>query len=231
MALATGGTAGQQPVSMQTALERLGINPEAEREKRLQWALDEARFSMDVNKKVQALQNTLAEQVQQQLAGAAGLNYDQQAVIGKAEQMVQQLMSLDPNTRRAQIRSLQTEDYVMYSVVIQRLEEMQNAQQQQARAQASQTQGNQLSVRLELQADCFAGIWAHQNQQRTQFLEQGDIEEAMDAAEKIGDDYLQRRATGQVVPDSFTHGSSEQRMHWFQQGLKSGDINQCDTFK
>jgi predicted metalloprotease len=106
-----------------------------------------------------------------------------------------------------------------------------SGQVQQARAQASQTQGNQLSVRLELQADCFAGIWAHQNQQRTQFLEQGDIEEAMDAAEKIGDDYLQRRATGQVVPDSFTHGSSEQRMHWFQQGLKSGDINQCDTFK
>ena len=62
-------------------------------------------------------------------------------------------------------------------------------------------------------------------------LEQGDIAEAMDAAEKIGDDYLQRRATGQVVPDSFTHGSSEQRMHWFEAGLKSGDINQCDTFK
>ncbi|MBP6190535.1 MAG: zinc metallopeptidase, partial [Acinetobacter sp.] len=106
-----------------------------------------------------------------------------------------------------------------------------SGQVQQARAQASKTQGNQLSVRLELQADCLAGIWAHQNQQRTQFLEQGDIEEAMDAAQKIGDDYLQKRATGQVVPDSFTHGSSEQRMHWFQLGLKSGDVNQCDTFK
>ena len=104
-------------------------------------------------------------------------------------------------------------------------------QVQQARSKYSQKQGNQLSVRLELQADCFAGVWAHQNQQRTQFLEQGDIAEAMDAAEKIGDDYLQRRATGQVVPDSFTHGSSEQRMHWFESGLKSGDINQCDTFK
>ncbi|MFM6958977.1 MAG: neutral zinc metallopeptidase, partial [Acinetobacter sp.] len=77
-------------------------------------------------------------------------------------------------------------------------------QVQQARSKSSQKQGNQLSVRLELQADCFAGVWAHQNQQRTQFLEQGDIAEAMDAAEKIGDDYLQRRATGQVVPDSFT---------------------------
>ena len=106
-----------------------------------------------------------------------------------------------------------------------------SGQVQQARAQASEAQGNQLSVRLELQADCFAGIWAHQNQQRTQFLEQGDIEEAMDAAKKIGDDYLQKRATGQVVPDSFTHGTSEQRMHWFKLGYTSGDVNQCDTFK
>ncbi|KHN66582.1 metallopeptidase [Acinetobacter oleivorans] len=105
-----------------------------------------------------------------------------------------------------------------------------SSQVQQARAQASQTEGNQLSVRQELQADCLAGIWASHNQQRTQFLEQGDIEEAMDAAQKIGDDYLQKRSTGQVVPDSFTHGSSEQRMHWFQVGLKTGDINQCDTF-
>ncbi|WP_454666024.1 KPN_02809 family neutral zinc metallopeptidase [Acinetobacter calcoaceticus] len=105
-----------------------------------------------------------------------------------------------------------------------------SSQVQQARAQASQTEGNQLSVRQELQADCLAGIWASHNQQRTQFLEQGDIEEAMDAAQKIGDDYLQKRSTGQVVPDSFTHGSSEQRMRWFQVGLKTGDINQCDTF-
>ena len=102
---------------------------------------------------------------------------------------------------------------------------------QQARAQSSQVEGNQLSVRLELQADCFAGIWANQNQQRTQFLEQGDIAEAMDAAEKIGDDYLQRKATGQVVPDSFTHGTSEQRMQWFELGYTTGDINQCNTFK
>lgn len=105
-----------------------------------------------------------------------------------------------------------------------------SSQVQQGRAQVSQREGNQLSVRQELQADCLAGIWASHNQQRTQFLEQGDIEEAMDAAQKIGDDYLQKRSTGQVVPDSFTHGSSEQRMRWFQVGLKTGDINQCDTF-
>ncbi|WP_336151380.1 neutral zinc metallopeptidase [Acinetobacter ursingii] len=106
-----------------------------------------------------------------------------------------------------------------------------SSQVQQAQSQGSRTQGNQLSVRLELQADCFAGIWANHNQQRTQFLEQGDIEEAMDAAQKIGDDYLQKQATGQVVPDSFTHGTSQQRMHWFQVGLKTGDINQCNTFE
>ncbi|MEC6127067.1 neutral zinc metallopeptidase [Acinetobacter ursingii] len=104
-----------------------------------------------------------------------------------------------------------------------------SSQVQQAQAQGTRTQGNQLSVRLELQADCFAGIWANHNQQRTQFLEQGDIEEAMDAAQKIGDDYLQKQATGQVVPDSFTHGTSQQRMHWFQVGLKTGDLNQCNT--
>lgn len=105
-----------------------------------------------------------------------------------------------------------------------------SSQVQRAQAQANRTQANQLSVRLELQADCFAGIWANRNQERTQFLEAGDVEEAMDAAQKIGDDYLQKRATGQVVPDSFTHGTSQQRMHWFETGLKSGDFNQCDTF-
>nr|WP_298890649.1 neutral zinc metallopeptidase [uncultured Acinetobacter sp.] len=99
-----------------------------------------------------------------------------------------------------------------------------------ARQQVSQTEGNQLSVRQELQADCLAGLWAKQTNQRTQFLEQGDIAEAMDAAEKIGDDYLQRKARGSVVPDSFTHGTSEQRQRWFNRGFTSGDINQCDTF-
>ncbi len=102
--------------------------------------------------------------------------------------------------------------------------------QQQQRSQVGKVEANQLSVRQELQADCFAGIWAHHNQQRTQFLEQGDIAEAMDAAHKIGDDYLQKRSTGQVVPDSFTHGSSEQRQRWFERGWQTGDMQQCDTF-
>ena len=105
-----------------------------------------------------------------------------------------------------------------------------SSQAQKAQAQSSKAQANQISVRVELQADCFAGIWAAKNQERTQFLEQGDIEEAMDAAHKIGDDYLQKSATGQVVPDSFTHGSSAQRMKWFEVGLKYGNINSCDTF-
>ncbi|WP_353143292.1 KPN_02809 family neutral zinc metallopeptidase [Acinetobacter pragensis] len=105
-----------------------------------------------------------------------------------------------------------------------------SSQVQQAQAKSTKVQANQLSVRLELQADCFAGIWANKNQERTQFLEQGDVEEAIDAAHKIGDDYLQKSATGQVVPDSFTHGSSAQRMQWFETGLKSGKIDSCDTF-
>ena len=105
-----------------------------------------------------------------------------------------------------------------------------SSQVQKARQQSSEAQGNQLSVRLELQADCLAGVWANRTQQRSQFLDQGDIEEAMDAAEKIGDDYLQKKARGYAVPDSFTHGTSQQRMQWFNTGLKSGDINQCDTF-
>lgn len=99
--------------------------------------------------------------------------------------------------------------------------------QQQAKSQA---EANAWLVRQELQADCLAGIWAHHNQNRTQFLKAGDIEEAMDAAHKIGDDYLQKRATGQVVPDSFTHGTSEQRMRWFSIGWKTGSFEQCNTF-
>lgn len=99
-----------------------------------------------------------------------------------------------------------------------------------AQAQTSKKNANQLSVRLELQADCFAGIWANHNQKRTQFLQKGDIEEALDAAEKIGDDYLQHQAHGHTVPDSFTHGTSQQRQHWFYRGFESGDISQCDTF-
>lgn len=105
-----------------------------------------------------------------------------------------------------------------------------SAQVRQAQAQTNQTNANQLSVRQELQADCFAGLWAHHNHKRTQFLQQGDIEEALDAAEKIGDDYLQHKAHGHSVPDSFTHGTSEQRKRWFYRGFETGDIAQCDTF-
>jgi predicted metalloprotease len=86
-----------------------------------------------------------------------------------------------------------------------------------------------LSVKLELQADCFAGIWAHSTQQRG-LLEQGDIESALGAASAVGDDRLQKMATGHVNPDSFTHGSSEQRMTWFRKGFDSGSLTACDTF-
>lgn len=100
---------------------------------------------------------------------------------------------------------------------------------EQARARGGRA-GNEMSVRLELQADCFAGVWAHHAQNTRQILEQGDIEEAMNAAEKIGDDALQRSAGKAVVPDSFTHGSSEQRQRWFSTGIKTGSVKACDTF-
>ena len=98
------------------------------------------------------------------------------------------------------------------------------------RRRMSETQYNALSVRLELQADCFAGVWAHHAQNRN-LLEAGDIEEAMRAASAIGDDTVQRRTQGRIVPDSFTHGSSEQRMRWFMTGMKSGQIAACNTFE
>ena len=98
-----------------------------------------------------------------------------------------------------------------------------------AQRQRGETQANQLSVRLELQADFLAGVWAHFAQQKG-LLEQGDIEEALSAASAVGDDRLQREAQGYVVPDSFTHGSSEQRIRWFRHGLETGDIRQGDTF-
>ncbi|MBD1925564.1 neutral zinc metallopeptidase [Trichocoleus sp. FACHB-90] len=96
--------------------------------------------------------------------------------------------------------------------------------------QASRAEANQLSVRLELQADCFAGIWAHHANRSRQILEAGDIEEALNAASSIGDDRLQSQSTGRVVPDSFTHGSSAQRVRWFKQGIQTGDPAQCNTF-
>jgi uncharacterized protein len=102
---------------------------------------------------------------------------------------------------------------------------------QERQRQVGQAEGNQLSVRVELMADCLAGVWAHHSQQRWKSLEQGDIEEAIRAAEAIGDDRLQKQSGGRVVPDSFTHGSSEQRVRWLTTGLKSGTIQSCDTFR
>lgn len=93
-------------------------------------------------------------------------------------------------------------------------------------AQVGETEGNALSVRLELQADCLAGVWAAHNRDR---LEPGDVEEGMTAANAIGDDTLQREAQGRVMPDKFTHGTSAQRMKWLRRGMETGDINQCDT--
>jgi predicted metalloprotease len=96
-------------------------------------------------------------------------------------------------------------------------------------ARASKEEANRLSVRLELQADFLAGVWAHHAQRRRQILEPGDVESALRAATAIGDDALQKQAQGYVVPDSFTHGTSEQRTRWFRLGLKTGDISQGDT--
>jgi predicted metalloprotease len=100
-----------------------------------------------------------------------------------------------------------------------------------AQQRASKSDANALSVRLELQADCFAGVWANRTNESRHFLEQGDIESALNAAAGVGDDRLQKQAQGYVRPESFTHGSSEQRMRWFTAGEKSGDMNQCNTFK
>ena len=100
----------------------------------------------------------------------------------------------------------------------------------QMRDRVSKTEFNALSVRLELQADCFAGLWAQKAQTSRQILEQGDVAEAMNAAAKIGDDALQRAGSGQVVPESFTHGTSAQRQRWFETGLKTGSVKACDTF-
>ena len=98
------------------------------------------------------------------------------------------------------------------------------------RGRVSEQQMNALSVRVELQADCFAGVWAHHSQKSKGWLERGDLEEAMNAAAQIGDDNLQRKSQGTVVPESFTHGSSQQRMTWFKRGLESGSVQQCNTF-
>ncbi len=98
------------------------------------------------------------------------------------------------------------------------------------RQRVSQVQYNALSVKLELQADCYAGVWANHAQQARQIIEAGDVDEALNAASQIGDDTLQRNATGHVSPESFTHGSSKQRVTWFKRGFESGDMQQCNTF-
>ncbi len=102
---------------------------------------------------------------------------------------------------------------------------------QRRQREVSQVEANQLSVRVELMADCLAGVWAFHSNQRWKSLEEGDVEEAMNAAAAIGDDRLQKQSQGYVVPDSFTHGSSAQRTRWFMQGLKSGQVQSCDTFR
>ncbi|MDA6072351.1 neutral zinc metallopeptidase [Flavobacterium sp. AC] len=103
-----------------------------------------------------------------------------------------------------------------------------SAKMHQAQEGKSQAQANKLSVALELQADFYAGVWTHYNQEN---LDTGDIEEALSAANAVGDDAIQSKMSGQVIPDSFTHGTSEQRMYWFKKGFKTGDINQGNTFE
>ena len=98
------------------------------------------------------------------------------------------------------------------------------------RSRVGESRGNRLSVMLELQADCLAGVWAYHADRSRGILEQGDIEEALNAASAIGDDRLQQQSRGYVTPDSFTHGSSAQRVHWFTQGIETGDTEQCNTF-
>jgi len=99
-----------------------------------------------------------------------------------------------------------------------------------AEERSSRAQANQLSVKLELQADCFAGVWARHADQTKHVLEQGDVESALRAASAVGDDTLQRRSQGYVVPESFTHGTSAERVSWFKRGLAEGSIESCDTF-
>jgi predicted metalloprotease len=100
-----------------------------------------------------------------------------------------------------------------------------------AQARVGQAQGNQLQVLMELQADCYAGVWANHANRSRQVLEQGDIEDGLRAAAAIGDDRMQKRSQGYVVPESFTHGSSAQRVEWFKRGIQQGSLEACDTFK
>jgi hypothetical protein len=106
-----------------------------------------------------------------------------------------------------------------------------NAEVQGMQRRASKTEANELSVRLELQADCLAGVWGYHTQRERNMLEAGDLEEALNAAAAIGDDRIQRESTGRVMPDSFTHGTSAQRVKWFRIGFETGDVARCDTFR
>ena len=121
------------------------------------------------------------------------------------------------------------QDYVIAHEFGHHIQNLMGTSDQVAQAQrnGSETEGNQASVKLELQADCYAGVWAAQNKDR---LDPGDLEEGMTAAHAIGDDTLQKESQGRVVPDSFTHGTSTQRMAWLRKGMETGDPNQCDTF-
>ena len=105
-----------------------------------------------------------------------------------------------------------------------------SAKVRQLQESRSETEGNKLSVALELQADFYAGLWTHYNEKQNAMLDPGDIEEALSAANAVGDDAIQKKMQGQVVPDSFTHGTSEQRMYWFNRGFKTGDFKKGDTF-
>jgi predicted metalloprotease len=113
---------------------------------------------------------------------------------------------------------------------VQNLLGIMNKVQASQRRATDQQQANALSVRLELQADCLAGIWANDAHRERNILEQGDVEEGLNAAAQIGDDRMQKRAQGYVVPEGFTHGSAEQRVSWFRRGIESGDLEKCDTF-
>ena len=98
-------------------------------------------------------------------------------------------------------------------------------------SRGSKTESNRLSVMVELQADCLAGVWANQTEKNRHVLESGDVEEALNAASSVGDDRIQKSSRGYVVPDAFTHGSSEQRVRWFKNGLENGNVQSCNTFQ
>lgn len=133
---------------------------------------------------------------------------------------------------RFQVDSEFAQAYVIAHEIGHHIQHLTGVDEQARRAQSrmSQVQANAVSVRVELQADCYAGVWAHHADRARGIIEQGDVEGALRAATAIGDDALQRQSQGHVVPDSFTHGSSAQRKRWFSVGLKGGQLNDCDTF-